>query len=527
MTKSGYLTQIKNPLDKRSTLYTIKEGLFDLWLAMSQSRTQRKYLPFVVDFLEGWYSSQPEREQKRMELKNQITASRDPSPDNHRQNLDEMLSYLTEVGEDREKIETKFDLLSLKLEKKDFAEAGKIFKEIDKLEIKGPVFLWMRDSASQWMSGDKQEDIADQMQKMITLWEHQRSGHLEKLAVLAKKLSTQFTDRGLHQLNVAMIQDILSKECPVETRLALMNRIYYSQQMEGKYNEAQATLEPGLKIAQENNLQKWEGLFLNNLSTLHHARGDYDKAAKYLEQALKIQQEIGDKEGEGVTLNNLSQIHDARGDYDEAAKYLKQALKIRREIGDKKGEGVTLNNISQIHHDRGDYDEATKHLKQSLMIRQEIGDKEGEGTTLNNISTLHHAHGDYEGAEKYLKQALKIQREIGDKKGEGATLNNISQIHRAHGDYNEAEKYLKQSLKIQREIGDRSSLCVTLINLGHIHYQNEEIEKAISAWVTTYQIARETKEAKALTALEQLAKDLGKDGLDFWETLLQQMEQQK
>ena len=50
MTDSGYLSVSQNPEDKRSRLYRIKEGFFDIWLAMNESREQRKYLPYLVDF---------------------------------------------------------------------------------------------------------------------------------------------------------------------------------------------------------------------------------------------------------------------------------------------------------------------------------------------------------------------------------------------------------------------------------------------------------------------------------------------
>ena len=50
MTSAGYLSVSANPNDKRSRLYRIKEGFFDIWLAMNESRTQRKYLPYLVDF---------------------------------------------------------------------------------------------------------------------------------------------------------------------------------------------------------------------------------------------------------------------------------------------------------------------------------------------------------------------------------------------------------------------------------------------------------------------------------------------
>ena len=118
---------------------------------------------------------------------------------------------------------------------------------------------------------------------------------------------------------------------------------------------------------------------------------------------------------------------------------------------------------------------------------------------------------------------MEIRREIGDRQGEGATLNNISGIYLARGDYETALRYLEQSLDLTREIGDRSGICVTLFNMGNIHYQNNDQQKAEMHWVKTYQIAREIGEAQALSALENLAQQLGGNDLSFWDAIAEKM----
>jgi hypothetical protein len=80
--------------------------------------------------------------------------------------------------------------------------------------------------------------------------------------------------------------------------------------------------------------------------------------------------------------------------------------------------------------------------------------------------------------------------------------------------------YLKQSLDIQKEIGDRAGLCATLFNMGHIHRQNKDQPQALSAWVSAFQIAREIGQSQALEELKKLAGQLGGEGLEFWERLL-------
>ncbi len=76
MTRAGYLTASDHPLDKRSRIYRIKEGFFDLWLVMSESRAYRKRLGFLIEFFEVYYRDAQERERKRTELWRGVKATR-------------------------------------------------------------------------------------------------------------------------------------------------------------------------------------------------------------------------------------------------------------------------------------------------------------------------------------------------------------------------------------------------------------------------------------------------------------------
>ena len=182
--------------------------------------------------------------------------------------------------------------------------------------------------------------------------------------------------------------------------------------------------------------------------------------------------------------------------------------------------GDALNYYGVCCFHTGKFDTALDYLKQSLAIQREIGDRAGEGTTLNNISQIYDARGDYDTALDYLKQSLAIQREIGDRALEGTNLNNIALIYHARGYCDTALDYLGQSLSIQREIGDRAGMCVTLFNMGHIHLRNKEFQKATVALLSAYANSKKIQYSEALEQLDALARQMGQNGLDFWEKLL-------
>lgn len=93
----------KDPQDKRSRLYTIREGFFDIWLAMNLSRGARRRLPFLLDFLSCFYPSVEDRNSKRTELRDAL----------HEEGAVDALAtldYLSEVGAESEKASAKPDL---------------------------------------------------------------------------------------------------------------------------------------------------------------------------------------------------------------------------------------------------------------------------------------------------------------------------------------------------------------------------------------------------------------------------------
>ena len=234
----------------------------------------------------------------------------------------------------------------------------------------------MTEQAGYWAEGKINQDIRQWLEEMIEYWQFQRTGDLERAAMVAAKLGHDFSDHGLHCLNIELQRDSLNHTTDSRKRAELYLNMAKSQEMDGQLSEA-----------------------LDSLTNV-----------------LAISREISDRTAEGLILNNISQIYKVRGDYDTALEYLKQSLKICREIGDRAGEGATLNNISTIYHSRGDYDTALKYLNQSLKIGGEIGDRAGFCATLFNIAHIHLAKKENKQAMEVFVTVYKLAKEIGEAK---------------------------------------------------------------------------------------------------------------
>ncbi len=365
-----------------------------------------------------------------------------------------------------------------------------------------------------WRSGVYEFNLsqAEQQNLMTDTWQTASENFVDQLTLAEKQ-------RWI--INLRNLLSEIDEQGNSITKANLLNRLGQLYDSLANYDAALLCYQQALKIVQNIGDKKSEGAALNNISQICQIKGDYDTALNYLTQVLKIDQELDNKKGKGVTLNNISLAYRSKDDYDTALRYLNDSLKITQDFGDKQGEGTTLSNISSIAHAKGDYDTALHYSMQALQIAQDISDKKGEGTTLNNISQIYDAKGNYDTALGYLTESLKISQDIGDKYGIGITFNNISSIYRDKGDYDTALHYINDSLKISQDIGDKAGECHALFNIGHIHLQNAQLEQAMATWLQAYKIAKQIDLAQVLTALENLAKQRGEDGLAYWEALSQ------
>ena len=104
LTDAHYLRADRHPQDRRSRLYTIREGFFDIWLAMNLSRGARKRMPFLLNFFSLFYPSIEARDEKPTFSCAQSFSKRAVST------RERALDYLSEVGDVEERATAKFDM---------------------------------------------------------------------------------------------------------------------------------------------------------------------------------------------------------------------------------------------------------------------------------------------------------------------------------------------------------------------------------------------------------------------------------
>jgi len=494
LTRSGYLVVMDHPSDKRSKIYRIKEGFFDIWLSMNESRQQRKRLPALTEFFELWYERK-EREEKRCALIDRLLAGDLKVQD--KQVHTTTLDYLSDVGPDDEKIAAKLKLAALIREPGQSPEQDIYLDEIKALKPDG-VVQWLTDHREVWIDNPRWTDPIQQIEQMITCWQFQRAGQLEEFAARLLKIGRSLQDHGLHQALSELFLSSAEELGDSDSKATVLLQAARSQKMMGDLNAALDTLKNALELVQAGNDRRAEAIIVSDIGQNYHASGDSDAALDYFRQSLKICQETKDREGHGAVLGNIAQIFLTRGDFDTALNHFQQSLKINREIGFRAGEAINLNSISKIYWARGDDDTALNNLLQSIEIHRDLGDRAGEGNVLNGIGTIYLGRGNTDKALDCFQQSFKIRQEIGDRVGESVTLQNMGQAYYTIGENDKALNYLHQSLKISKEIEDRVGMISTLHNLAIIADFNREMKKYFELETQAYRISREMDNAMGL-----------------------------
>ena len=256
---------------------------------------------------------------------------------------------------------------------------------------------------------------------------------------------------------------------------------------------------------------------LDDLGRLHRSLGEYKLALKTFQQSLDIFKVLGDKVGESSVLDQISRVYRAQGEYATALIYLETALAINRETNNLLSEGQILIGIGRIYYRQGDYTKGLDYLEKAKGIMQKMNCRQGEASALEYIGWICFKLGDTVKALNYLIKALAISREIGNRVTEAGNLDKITCVYLALSNYQKALAHVEAAMKIQREIGHRAGLCMSLCYMGDIYARQGNLAEAEYAWLEAYRIAKEIGHAEGLKALDKLAKDLGKDGLAYWE----------
>ena len=477
LSDAHYLRAVRHPRDRRSRLYTIREGFFDIWLAMNLSRGARKRMPFLLDFFSLFYPSIEARAEKRRQLREKLLE--ESSGD-----AEKALDYLSEVGDAGERATAKFDMARI------FARRGDAEQTLSYVREAAPL---AGDGVSQSIARiatrtPPAPDYLSEVEEMIAAWEMHRSGELEEFAHRLAEMGKGLTLHTFSETRLAFLRDTLDSVGDSETRIVQRLRIAAVLMELARWKECEEQQRLALADATALANGMLVALASNELANLLHHTNRIREAEPLMRRALEIDQVVFGKQHPRVAnrLNNLAQMLKITDRIEETEPLMRRALEIDvAAFGEQHPNVATsLSNLASLLMDTNRIEEA-----ETLMRRALENDVTAFGEQhptvaidLNNLATLLKDTNRIEEAETLMRRALEINVAVfGEQHPNVATsLSNLASLLMDTNCIEEAEPLMRRALKIDvAAFGEQHpTVAIGLNNLASLLQDTNRIEEA-------------------------------------------------
>ena len=462
LTSAHYLRADRHPRDKRSRLYTIREGFFDIWLAMNLSRGARRRMPFLLEFFSLFYPSIAAREEKRRKLRAKLLE--EGSNDAER-----ALDYLSEIGGEGERATAKFDMARIHARRGDFDQTVSYVREAAPLagdEVSRSI-VGIADSTP------SAPDYLSEIEEMIECWELHRSGELEEFAYRLAEMGDGLTLRTFSEARLAFLRDTLEGLGDSKERIAQRLRIAKVLMDLARWEEGEELLRQALSEATATadlELVAWAS---NGLSHLLKRTNRFGEAEPLMRRALEIHVSAFGEEHPtaAACLSNLATLLQDTNRFGEAEPLMRRALEIHvSAFGEEHPTVATcLNNLGLLLQDTNRIEEAEPLIRRALKISEAaFGEQHPTvGIRLNNLGMLLQATNRLEEAEPLIRRALEIsEAAFGEQHPNVATcLSNLGNLLQATNRLEEAERLMRRALEIsEAAFGEQHPTVVTCLN---------------------------------------------------------------
>ena len=477
LTDAHYLRATRHPRDKRSRLYTIREGFFDIWLAMNLSRGARRRMPFLLDFFSLFYPSYAAREEKRRQLRAKLQ-------DEGSVDAERALDYLSEVGDEAERATAKFDMARI------FAGRG-VAEQVANYVLEAAPLAGdavSRSIARIVTSAPPASDYLSEIEDMIAAWETHRSGDLEKFAHRLAEMGKGLTLRTFSETRLAFLRDALESVGKPEKRIAQRLRIASVLMELARWEECEEQQRHALAEAEELADAKLVAWASNELAQLLQRTGRFGEAEPLVRRALQLSESTYNTQHPTVAicLNNLGHLLHTTGQLEEAEPLMRRALEIDTTVFGEEHRivAVRLGNLAQILMDTNRIEEAEPLMRKALEIGlATFGERHPDvAIRLNNLALLLKDTNRIEEAETLLRRALEIdEAAFGEWHPETATdLNNLAQMLKDTNRIEEAEPLMRRALETGvNAFGEQHpNVAVFLGNLARLLKDTNRIEEA-------------------------------------------------
>jgi tetratricopeptide (TPR) repeat protein len=485
LSKAQYLKSVENPDDKRSRFYTIREGFFDVWLAMNVSRGARQRLPFLVEFFAQFYPSIEERNRKRHEYRERLARGEFDAPKTAiaAEDLRAGLDCLSEVGTEEERAQEKLLMAGMYVREGNAEQAKSYLSEVRSIPL---------DHMGTWIvrraEFEPELDYLTEVEDLIHCWDSLRSGNLESFAEKVKSLGEGLTFQTWSESKIAFLKEHLAllpeEKDRVEMRLRIGNVLRTLARWSDAETELNLAVEEAIKL-DDPELQAWA---MNDLAVLLQDTNRQSEAEPLLRRALAIDEQISGSDHPSVArdLNNLAILLHDTNRLAEVEPLICRALAITEKSYGSQHPDVAmhLNNLARLLLETNRQSEAEALMRRALSIdEQSYGNEHPDvAFDLNNLALLVQSMNRLEEAEPLMRRALSINEQSigGEHPHVARQINNLATLLLATKRFSEAEPLIRRALSIHEQSygAEHPEVATDLNNLALLHQATNRLEEA-------------------------------------------------
>jgi SagB-type dehydrogenase family enzyme len=223
----------------------------------------------------------------------------------------------------------------------------------------------------------------------------------------------QLLDQGEVGQATEVFEAILTRlgETPSYGRAAILGRLGRCFHVAGHPDLAVRHVREAMdvigRLAPTDGLKSLRGTLRSELGDALRAGGEYDDARKAYEAALKIAEELNDLRGQGVDLSRLGALALTEGKLDEALARQQRALHLFQQLHEPDMEAAASHQLGRVYRARQQWDEAESHYREAARISEERGHLAAAAQTWNQLDLLAREAGKPETMEEWNRKALE------------------------------------------------------------------------------------------------------------------------
>ena len=200
-------------------------------------------------------------------------------------------------------------------------------------------------------------------------------------------------------------------ETPSYGRAVILGRLgrcfHLSGQPDLAVQHVRAAIEVIGRLAPSDGTKTLRGALRSELGDALRAGGQYDEARKAYEAALKISEELNDLRGQGVDLGRLGALAFKEGKLDEALTRQQAGLRLFQQLHEPEMEAAAWHQLGKIYHEQRQWDEAERHYREAARISEERGHLTAAAQTWSQLAVLAQQAGRPETIDAWSRQALE------------------------------------------------------------------------------------------------------------------------